>query len=355
MAFFIASLGNPYPYQLTRHSAGHVLLRALMARLSGKPLSPSTDNLERYLSQPVEGAQTFSLPDSQAPVTLYESSSLMNVSGKNVQRHFQRWLDANHLTPVYRRKNPNEKNKNARQPRKERAREGAEGIRKNETVLKPKENLDRNTLRLMILHDELDLAPGRIKFRRGGGEMSVKGHNGLKSVVDEQIQAGHLAAPPRGRSTQPAPIVPGVPRDPTLIRIGLGIGRPGETRRPKDIANYVLSQLPHDELVRVLEMTDAVVQFLEDEAWEVKKFQEIIEAQRKRREELKQQQLRTEPYIAGRNPFVNGTRSDLSINLGGADTTELSLLPPNPLHVVVEEIARFESASGQLEKPSGSQ
>ncbi|KAI5303436.1 hypothetical protein KEM56_007542 [Ascosphaera pollenicola] len=285
MAFFIASLGNPVPYQLTRHSAGHILLRALKAHLSGKPLSPDSHDLERLLSTPLEGAQTFSLPVSRASVTLYESPSLMNVSGKNVQRHFSRWLDTNNLGPTYRRKNPNDKS--ARPLKKVRARAGEEGVKLNETVIKPKEALDRNTLRLMVLHDELDLAPGRVKFRRGGGEMSVKGHNGLKSVVAESIKAGHLSA---AAAANP---VAGVPRDPALVRIGLGIGRPGETRRPKDIAKYVLSQVPHDELVQLLGMTEAVIKFLEEEAWEVKEFENIIARQNQRREMREQVERRS--------------------------------------------------------------
>ena len=34
--------------------------------------------------------------------------------------------------------------------------------------------------RLLVIHDELDLPPGRMKFKRGGGNA---GHNGLKSIT----------------------------------------------------------------------------------------------------------------------------------------------------------------------------
>lgn len=34
--------------------------------------------------------------------------------------------------------------------------------------------------RILVVHDELDLAPGRMKFKRGGGNA---GHNGLKSIA----------------------------------------------------------------------------------------------------------------------------------------------------------------------------
>merc|ERR1712194_262028 len=34
--------------------------------------------------------------------------------------------------------------------------------------------------RLIVVHDELDLPPGRVKLKTGGGEA---GHNGLRSIV----------------------------------------------------------------------------------------------------------------------------------------------------------------------------
>ena len=53
--------------------------------------------------------------------------------------------------------------------------------------------------RIVVLHDELDLAPGRIRIKTGGG---VAGHNGLKSI------ARHLSQDFR--------------------RVRIGIGHPGE-------------------------------------------------------------------------------------------------------------------------------
>jgi len=52
---------------------------------------------------------------------------------------------------------------------------------------------------LTVIHDELDLAPGKIRLKRGGG---VAGHNGLKSI------AQHMG--------------------PDFRRLRIGIGRPGE-------------------------------------------------------------------------------------------------------------------------------
>lgn len=61
---------------------------------------------------------------------------------------------------------------------------------------------------LTVFHDELDLAPGRIKFKQGGGHA---GHNGLRSIHQ------HLG--------------------PDYARIRMGIGHPGDK---KLVSNYVL-------------------------------------------------------------------------------------------------------------------
>jgi PTH1 family peptidyl-tRNA hydrolase len=53
--------------------------------------------------------------------------------------------------------------------------------------------------RIVVAHDELDLDPGRVKLKVGGGH---GGHNGLRSIIDQ------LAS-----------------RD--FLRVRLGIGRPG--------------------------------------------------------------------------------------------------------------------------------
>lgn len=53
--------------------------------------------------------------------------------------------------------------------------------------------------RLIVIHDELDLAPGRIRVKRGGG---AGGHNGLRSIDD------HLG--------------------PDYWRVRIGIGHPGD-------------------------------------------------------------------------------------------------------------------------------
>lgn len=74
--------------------------------------------------------------------------------------------------------------------------------------------------RLLVLHDEVDLEPGRLQARLGGG---LAGHNGLRSV------AQHL-------KTQ------------DFLRLRIGVGRPGRGD-PRPVADFVLSSF--DEHVDV--------------------------------------------------------------------------------------------------------
>jgi peptidyl-tRNA hydrolase, PTH1 family len=65
---------------------------------------------------------------------------------------------------------------------------------------------------LLVIHDDVDLDPGRLQARRGGG---LAGHNGLRSITDVL-------------GTQ------------DFLRLRIGVGRPGRgDRRP--VADYVLS------------------------------------------------------------------------------------------------------------------
>jgi len=76
---------------------------------------------------------------------------------------------------------------------------------------------------LVVVHDDVDLSPGRLQARLGGG---LAGHNGLRSI------AGALG-------TQ------------DFLRLRIGVGRPERgDRRP--VADYVLSDF--DELIDVHEL-----------------------------------------------------------------------------------------------------
>lgn len=72
---------------------------------------------------------------------------------------------------------------------------------------------------LIVIHDDLDLPPGKIRIRRGGGS---GGHNGIESVI------GELGS-----------------RD--FIRIRIGIGRPPESAGEDDIIDFVLSDFTPEE------------------------------------------------------------------------------------------------------------
>ncbi|HEX6700678.1 MAG TPA: aminoacyl-tRNA hydrolase [Gaiellaceae bacterium] len=77
---------------------------------------------------------------------------------------------------------------------------------------------------ILLVHDDVDLAEGRLQARLGGG---LAGHNGLRSI------AQHLGTN-------------------DFLRLRIGVGRP-ERGDPRPVADYVLSPFdPHvdvDELV----------------------------------------------------------------------------------------------------------
>jgi peptidyl-tRNA hydrolase, PTH1 family len=66
---------------------------------------------------------------------------------------------------------------------------------------------------LLIVHDDVDLAPGRLQARLGGG---LAGHNGLRSIASSL-------------GTQ------------DFLRLRIGVGRP-ERGDPRPVADYVLSE-----------------------------------------------------------------------------------------------------------------
>jgi peptidyl-tRNA hydrolase, PTH1 family len=69
---------------------------------------------------------------------------------------------------------------------------------------------------LVVVHDDLDLAPGAVRLKRGGG---TGGHNGLRSL---QAELGTLG----------------------FLRIRIGIGRPPAGTDPAD---YVLTPPPPED------------------------------------------------------------------------------------------------------------
>lgn len=79
---------------------------------------------------------------------------------------------------------------------------------------------------IVVFHDELDLTPGRLRVKLGGGNA---GHNGLRSITD------HIGNDYR--------------------RVRIGIGHPGDKDRVHD---YVLSNFAKAELAWVEAICEAI-------------------------------------------------------------------------------------------------
>lgn len=123
---FIASIGNPAPYQFTRHSAGHIARRAIEELLPPR--------------------RTRKSPPTDPYYNTWASPSYMNICGTKLVRRLNTFLDA------YRKDYATE------------------------------EQPERPTL--ILLHDELEAKLGEVKVRRGGAEeSSLRGHRGLISVM----------------------------------------------------------------------------------------------------------------------------------------------------------------------------
>lgn len=159
MIRLFVGLGNPGPeYQDTRHNAGFWWIDSL-ARQLGASLQ-----VERNYFGLV--ARVNNAPGAAGPIWLLQPMTYMNLSGKSVAplaRFFK---------------------------------------------IAPEE--------ILAIHDELDLEPGQMKFKQGGGN---GGHNGLK---DMQAQLGSA----------------------NFWRLRLGIGHPGIKA---EVANYVLRKPPLSE------------------------------------------------------------------------------------------------------------
>ena len=76
---------------------------------------------------------------------------------------------------------------------------------------------------LLVVHDDVDLAPDRLQARRGGG---LAGHNGLRSL------AQHLGSQ-------------------DFLRLRIGVGRPGRGD-PRSVSDWVLSPFEPEEDVDAL-------------------------------------------------------------------------------------------------------
>jgi PTH1 family peptidyl-tRNA hydrolase len=78
---------------------------------------------------------------------------------------------------------------------------------------------------ILVAHDELDLPPGQVKLKRGGGHA---GHNGLRDLI------AHLGTP-------------------DFWRLRIGIGHPGDRAA---VVGHVLGKPPRAELSRIEQAMD---------------------------------------------------------------------------------------------------
>jgi PTH1 family peptidyl-tRNA hydrolase len=93
---------------------------------------------------------------------------------------------------------------------------------------------------ILVVHDEIDLGPGRLQARKGGG---LAGHNGLRSI------AAHL------KSSE-------------FLRLRVGVGRPGRGD-PRKPADYVLSNfVPDDDEALIVSRAADAVEALDAEGLE---------------------------------------------------------------------------------------
>lgn len=94
---------------------------------------------------------------------------------------------------------------------------------------------------ILVAHDELDLAPGVARLKRGGGH---GGHNGLRDIITALGNNREFA------------------------RLRLGIGHPGSA---KQVSGYVLQKAPdaeHRLLEQAIENSLAVIDDTVDGDWE---------------------------------------------------------------------------------------
>jgi PTH1 family peptidyl-tRNA hydrolase len=85
---------------------------------------------------------------------------------------------------------------------------------------------------LILVHDDLDLEPGRLRIKQSGGH---GGHNGIKSVIDALGTA-------------------------QFVRIKIGIGRPAPGQ---DSADYVLDAAAEEEMTVIEPCLERAVDALE--------------------------------------------------------------------------------------------
>jgi PTH1 family peptidyl-tRNA hydrolase len=85
----------------------------------------------------------------------------------------------------------------------------------------------------VVIHDDLDLAPQKIRVKTGG---SSGGHNGLNDI-DQRIGKNYT-------------------------RVRIGIGHPRDFSLSKSVTTYVLDMFSKEDLVWVGSLLDSIVEHL---------------------------------------------------------------------------------------------
>ncbi|QSZ35004.1 hypothetical protein DSL72_007866 [Monilinia vaccinii-corymbosi] len=184
----ICSIGNPAPYTNTLHSAGHLILNALATTLEDAHTHTTTNpHTNPFLRSRMPG---HGLLAAGPTYTLWKSPTLMNVSGPAVASAWTAF-----------QRDPESRGR---------------------------------ACRLVVVHDELELAPGRVNVKAGSN--SPRGHNGLKSIREAL-------------------------RDQSYTRIGIGIGRPA-SRDAGVVATYVLRKMSLGEKQKIEGCVGKVVEEL---------------------------------------------------------------------------------------------
>ena len=168
--YIVAGLGNPGPtYQWTRHNAGFLFLDRL-AQLTNISISKKTFS-------GLCGEWTF----AGHRLILLKPQTFMNLSGKSIMQALQF-----HKLPIS---------------------------------------------NLIVIHDELDLPFGAVRFKLGGGH---GGHNGLRSIM-ENLGKGDFIR----------------------LRIGIGKSPHGDT------TDHVLGKIPPDQMELLSRVLDGGMEMLE--------------------------------------------------------------------------------------------
>ncbi len=174
--FLVVGLGNPgIEYAATRHNAGFMVVDELARRFGGA------------VEQEKWQAHFVQLFLWGSRICFLKPDTFMNLSGKSVARY----ADFYKVEPG----------------------------------------------QILVVHDDLDMAPGRVKLVAGGG---TGGHNGIRSLV-------------QCLGTK------------DFLRLKLGIGRPGKLNNYSEIPveKYVLAPFSPDERILLEQRVDVIEKGLE--------------------------------------------------------------------------------------------